>query len=121
MYIRTFTAAQGLDFTVILLDPGEPGPTEAPANDDHAIVQFYDVRHTVPSPPFTTYGQLVSSYWLETILPGDAGINLRVGSPEWVIDAITLNEIRSWLREKSSRPSSPRTDLSLRSPQLPHQ
>lgn len=102
MHMRTFTAAHGIEFAVILLDPGEPGPSVAPANTKHAIVLFYDTRRMVPSPPFTAYGELVSSYWLETLLPGDEGINLRVGVPDWVVDADTLNQIRAWLRETSS-------------------
>ena len=96
MDTKTFISERGLDFTVVLLTPGEQGPTRARPEAEHAIVQFYDTRFTTA--PFTRHGQLVASYHLETILPGQAGVILQAGSPDWSIDAATLNDIRAWLR-----------------------
>lgn len=63
-------------------------------NDGPPQVEFYDVK------PFDGE-QLVSRYYLSTILDIDAGLglNLHGGVPAWQIDGETMDIIKNQLKE----------------------
>ena len=57
-----------------------------------ALVSFFDGRYE-----HTDYGQFVSSYYIETLLETDGGLDLCGHEPSWKISASAMNRIRKYL------------------------
>lgn len=99
MYEMTFENNKGREFLVLFLEPGESGAYPAAMEPDKQVIEFYDVLY-----PHTQYGQFVSRYFADEIMPGYAGINLSGGVPVWSIDKDAMNLIRAWASEWWTKP-----------------
>lgn len=89
---RTFTAANGVPFTVVVIPEG----TE-PNKSSGVVVEFYDARHA-----HTVYGQFVARYPLDAIVKRadvGAGLDLDGGVDDWTIDGATMGRLGMWARD----------------------
>jgi hypothetical protein len=59
------------------------------------LVEFYDARYA-----HTQYGQFVSRYYVSSVLghPGNYGLSLYGGVPDWTLSAETMQAVKVWLR-----------------------
>lgn len=85
-----------IPFSVRIVSKGEGyGLNEAVIHDrEEPLVEFYDARHA-----HTCYGQFVSRYYVSTVLghPGNYGLNLYGGVPDWSLSAETMQAVKAWL------------------------
>jgi hypothetical protein len=98
-------------FRVLVVPASQEGPNKyrAPADRDHAVVEFYDRRHDHES----ELGQFVSCYDLRTLLnrPGgngtgrlaETGLNLDGGVRDWTVDAGAMRVVLAWLEMLDAR------------------
>ena len=61
-------------------------------NEGKPLVEFYDTRYE-----HTDLGQLVSRYFIDTLIDGEGGLYLDGCEPEWTIHRPCMNRIRDWL------------------------
>lgn len=92
---RVFTAANGVDFYVRILDEGDQYGNGAVWEHKRAGVAFYDFRFAHQK--FGPMGQQISTYFLETIMSGEGGLDLLTYADEWKIDNETMEKIRDFL------------------------
>lgn len=58
------------------------------------IIQFFDARYKDARYKFTSCGQFISSYYLDTFLsPRDNGLLLDTGSPSWYVTQENVSDI----------------------------
>lgn len=78
------------------------GPRDNLTNTyDRPTVEFFDATNAYTG-RFNPLGQFVSSYFVADILATTLGLDLYGGVSEWGIDALTMDNIREWLREVSA-------------------
>lgn len=92
--ITTVKNSRGVIFNVRLVKNGESfgGNRRGDIHDkEDPIVEFYDARQ---NEGFTTLGQLVSRYYLSTILDLDGnGLDLMGYEPDWKVTGENINDI----------------------------
>ena len=87
--------ATGLSWVVRVISQGERYGKDDSMMHMHPepLVEFYDTRY-----PLTDLGQMVSRYYVGTLLTGHKdGLTLDSGSSQWVIMEQALSDIRTWL------------------------
>ena len=90
---EAYIESHGIRFKVVLVRPTD---ADAPHWIQRPTVRFYDTRY-----PHTEHGQHISDYYVDTVLAGDAGINLAGGVPDWHVDADAMRIVRIWLRSQT--------------------
>lgn len=100
-YVREIRVAnrEGLMFRVAFVATG--GQAKG-WTADRPVVEFYDARIDERDSH-----QFVSSYYVETILPGADGIDLYGGAREWYLDINGMATVRDWLRVIMTADSEP--------------
>lgn len=90
--MKSYNASNGIQFNVRVVNEGDNyGLDNCLTHEgEKPLVEFYDARF-----PHTKYGQFVSRYYVETILPHEGELNLDFGIPDWSIDSVTLAKIVS--------------------------
>lgn len=101
MKAKVVEAENGIPFYVRVIEQGERYGHEDAAVWQDAMpgVIFYDFRFAHYK-TFGPMGQQVATYYLQTIIQGNDGLNLDLGIPAWQIDAKTMNDLRWWLEEQ---------------------
>ena len=110
---KIFTNARGVEFYVRIIKEGERygadvhyerNGVDLTAFDSAARwkseelgVIFYDFEYAFQSQHVGPMGQQISTYYLETILRGNGGIDLMGYEAKWKIDDVTMFGIRQWL------------------------
>ena len=63
---------------------------------EEPLVEFFDTRYE-----HTDLGQLVTRYYLNTLVERDGGLILDCVDPSWKIQAACMNRVRDWLRRQA--------------------
>lgn len=90
----TVVALNGVKFKVVDLQPGEIAAYPAAASAQRQV-EFYDTRYH-----HTPWGQFVTRYNADTLIPREGGLMLMGGVPNWMIDADTMQRVRRWLASR---------------------
>lgn len=74
---------------------GEPyGKEYSMINTGKPLVEFYDLEQDKDSFPI---GQFVSSYYVDTLLDGNSGLDLMGYVDKWKINSNCMKEVRDWI------------------------
>lgn len=105
-----FTNDQGRTWTVRVLPVGARYGVHNMLTADAPTVEFYDTKFAddgaFARSGFGPLGQFVTRYNIATLLgidgygSGDGGLNMDGNVPVWTIDAETMKQVRTWLRER---------------------
>ena len=122
--LLTVTNDKGLSFNVKHLEAGDKYGLEnclTLEEDSPETVEFYDASYAGKTEDWR-HGQLVSRYYVETILEDldtFVGLNLDGGVPEWQIDADAMEIVRKWLDSGAGKWTGGRAVLMYRE-EIPH-
>lgn len=102
---RELDMTQVEGFNVRVVEKGQPyGLNGCQIHDqDDPLVEFYDSNQT--DAEFGPYGQFVSRYYRSTILGNEfpQGLRLDTGSPQWIVTALGMQTIRTFLDQHMMR------------------
>lgn len=94
--LSVVNSENGRKWNIRIVDTGDNyGLNDCLVNDDPAMVEFWDLKHSEE-------GQFVSRYFISTLLDGECprGLCLDGGFPdEWSISAETMKEVVAFIKE----------------------
>ncbi|MBO9428285.1 hypothetical protein [Sulfitobacter sp. R18_1] len=119
--IKLTSEKYGKTFTARFVTKGDlTGPNMMEKHNDEPIVEIYDAEYDLArDPEGEQLGQLVSTYYAETLLEGRIedkkarGLDLHGGVENWTLDAAAFNQLHdaivNWVvtYEDEQAPSAP--------------